>query len=83
MHAQDDKLIIHEEKDSLKREYYLDCYGGWGQWVGNIITFKLRPAGQKGVSQSRILEAVFQANGTAWGQYLRWERPWPAEASKG
>lgn len=53
---------------------------GWGQ--GQVINFKLRSGGQKGVGQAGTLGRVFQANGTSGGQYLKWQGAWLAGATK-
>ena len=46
-----------------------------------IITFRLRPTGQKGVSQSDFGKSV-PANGKACGEE-RWEGGWCAGANRG
>lgn len=43
--------------------------GGWGG-VGEIVTFKLGPAGQKGVSLSRTLERELQVEVPEMGRNL-------------
>lgn len=53
---------------------------GWGQ--GQVINFRLRSGGQKGVGQAGTLGRVFQADGTSGGQYLKWQGAWLPGAMK-